>query len=605
MEYGGTSSVEYEVIGSELVRIDPEGVRCPLSWADVADLRTSNDRVGGIVARISSKSANVQLHLTGESLDSLALHVEATFGAQAQRVRLGQTHVILGTACHPLQQQAVASAFEAVSDAGLSTGKISLGQYQDFVVGFSAFDLLTDDVHLDPNREAERASTELTPVAVVNATLYPYQEAGSAFIRSMAGHGVGTLIADEMGLGKTLQAITLLAERQGHGPSLVVAPAALLLNWDRELTRFAPHLRCLLHAGSHRAGVTGAFASYDVVITSYETLTNDLIFMGDVAWDVAILDEAQAIKNPESRRAVAVKALSRRVGIAITGTPVENGLSDIWSIVEFVVPSVARHHQAAPAGRERDLNEAERTGRAVAPVVLRRRVAEVGSQLPERVDNTVAFELTPAMRERYDAITTELGQGLPALQAQRQFCALGDSDRSEAEIKDEPKLNHLLEAMEELASADEKALVFTSFTLGVDRLVARLRAIRGINLVAPVDGRSDSADRQALIDEFAQVSGAAVLVMNPKAAGVGLNITAANHVFHFNPEWNPAATDQGTARAHRTGQQRTVFVHEFFYAGTVEEDAVVRAGQKRDVAEAVEAGVREVDKAAQNEGKNA
>lgn len=589
--------------GSELVRVDADGQRSYLSWADVADLRLTDEGSNDTVSRISGKSANVRIHLTGDSLDSLAIHVEAQFGAQARQIRSGQSHVLLGTVCHPLQQQAMASAFEALSDAGLTVGRLSLGQYQELVVGFPAFDLLIDDVHLDPNVEAERATAELTPAANVQASLYPYQEAGSAFIRSMAGHGVGTLIADEMGLGKTLQAITLLAERQGSGTSLVVAPAALLLNWGRELTRFTPHLRWLVHSGGSRVGIASAFSSYDVVITSYETLSNDLIFMGDVAWDVAILDEAQAIKNRESRRAMAVKALNRRVGIAITGTPVENGLADIWSIVEFVVPSVARRHEASVAGLERDLGEAERTGRAVAPVVLRRRVAEVGSQLPDRIDNTVALELTPSMRQQYEAITTELGVGLPALQAQRQFCALGDSERSEAEIQEEPKLNHLVGAIEQLVSCGEKALVFTSFTLSVDRLVERLRAIPGMNLVAAVDGRSNPTDRQALIDEFGQIAGSAVLVMNPKAAGVGLNITAANHVFHFNPEWNPAATDQGTARAHRTGQRRTVFVHEFYYAGTVEEDAVVGAEHKRDVAEAVEAGVRQADKTALTEGK--
>lgn len=595
--------MQFELLGSELLRVDADDQRSYLSWADVARLVTLEEIPKDMLSRASRKAANVRIHLTGDSLDSLAINVEAQFGARARQIRSGQSHVMLGTVCHPLQPEAVASAFEALSAAALTIGKLSLGQYQELIVGFPAFELLVDDVHLDPTLEAERATSEVAPAAIVDATLFPYQEAGSAFIRSMAGHGVGTLIADEMGLGKTLQAITLLAERQGEGTSLVVAPAALLLNWGRELSRFTPHLRWLVHAGSSRVGVMGAFSPYDVVITSYETLSNDLTFMGDFPWDIVILDEAQAIKNPDSQRATAVKALNRRVGIAVTGTPVENGLADIWSIVEFVVPSVARRHGGSVIGRERDLVEAERTGRAVAPVILRRRVAEVGSQLPDRVDHIVAFELTPAMRQRYEQITTDLGAGLPALQAQRQFCALGDTERSEAEIHDEPKLIHLMEAIEQLVSCGEKALVFTSFTLSVDRLVERLQAIPGMNLAAAVDGRSNPTERQALIDAFGHVAGSAVLVMNPKAAGVGLNITAANHVFHFNPEWNPAATDQGTARAHRTGQHRTVFVHEFYYAGTIEEDAVLRAEHKRDVAEAVEAGVRHADKIALTEGK--
>lgn len=594
--------MQFELLGSELLRVDADGQPSYLSWSDVAHFVTVEEIATDVLSRASRKAANVRIHLIGDSLDSLAVNVEAQFGARAERIRPGQAHVVIGTVCHPLQPEAVDSAFEALSAAALTTGQLSLGQYQELIVGFPAFELLVDDVRLDPALEAERAISEVAAPAIVDATLYPYQEAGSAFIRSMASHGVGTLIADEMGLGKTLQAITLLAERRGAGISLVVAPAALLLNWGRELSRFTPHLRWLVHAGGSRVGVAGAFSPYDVVITSYETLSNDLTFMGDLPWDIVILDEAQAIKNPDSQRAAAVKTLNRRVGIAITGTPVENGLADIWSIVEFVVPSIARRHGASVIGRERDLAEAERTGRAVAPVILRRRVAEVGSQLPAKIDNVVAFDMNPTMRRRYEQIEADLGAGLPALQAQRQFCALGDSERTQADLQEEPKLVHLVEAITELVTCGEKALVFTSFTLSVDRLVEQLRAIPGMILVAAVDGRSDPTQRQVLIDEFGQIAGSAVLVMNPKAAGVGLNITAANHVFHFNPEWNPAATDQGTARAHRTGQQRTVFVYEFYYAGTVEEDAILGAERKRDVADAVEAGVRHADGTA-TEGK--
>lgn len=599
----GTSDVKVELSGSELLCVGADGQRQALSWTDVSGLMTSPDIPREMLSRTSRKAANVRIHLTGDSVDSLAVHVEAHYGAHSQQIRLGQLHVVLGKVCHPLQREAVEYAFGALDAAALRVGKMSLGEYQELIVGFPEFDLLVDDVHLDPNSEATWAASEMTPAAIVNATLYPYQQAGSAFMRIMAQHGVGTLLADEMGLGKTLQVITLLAERQGMGTSLVVAPAALLLNWGRELSRFTPSLHWLIHAGASRAGVAGAFAAYDVVITSYETLSNDLIFMGDVSWDVVVLDEAQAIKNADSQRAAAVKALTRTIGIAITGTPVENGLTDIWSIVEFVVPSIARLHGTAAIGRERDLQEAERTGRAVAPVILRRRVAEVGSQLPDRIDRITAFDLTPSLRQCYEEIATAAGGGLAALQAQRQFCALGDNERSEAEVEGDPKVNHLVSEISQLIPVGEKALVFASFTLSIDRLVERLRLIPGVGYVAAVDGRLDPSRRQELIDEFGHTDGSAVLVMNPKAAGVGLNITAANHVFHFNPEWNPATTDQGTARTHRTGQERTVFVHEFYYAETVEEDAVLMADQKREVADTVETGVRQADIAALTEGK--
>lgn len=555
------------------------------------DLTLSRD----LVSRVSRKLARARLVVSGLSLDAIRLEITAEFGGQRVPIRGDQGHVVINRVWHELPKEALQTVAALLDGLGVEPGVISLGAYQSLVAAAVAYEpLLLDSVNIDVEKEADRASSRVEPARIVNATLFDYQVKGSAFIRTLAGMDLGVLLADEMGLGKTLQVITLLADQGSSGPSLVVAPASLLPNWLRELAKFAPTLKSSVHAGSLRAGVAGAFLPFDVVITSYETLVNDATFMLDVKWNVVVLDEAQAIKNPDSRRAAVVKLLPRRVGIAVTGTPVENGLGDIWSIVEFVVPQLAALHLPRVLARERDLDEALVTGRAVAPVMLRRKVADVGAQLPERIDEVVALEMGDAERRIYEDLMAG-GDSLAALQAARQFCALGDDVRDESAVDESAKLTYLVGEVENLAAAGKKALVFASFTRTIDRLVSRLGAVPGVSLVAPVDGRTTPSNRQLLIDEFGSAPGAAILVMNPRAAGVGLNITAANYVFHFNPEWNPAATDQATARAHRTGQRQTVFVRHLYFINSVEEQAMDRSGQKRQLASGVDAAAEAAD----------
>ncbi|MBM6400281.1 DEAD/DEAH box helicase [Phycicoccus sonneratiae] len=531
----------------------------------------------------------------GDSLDALTLEVVASFGGRATPIKDGQSHVVLASAWHELPGLEVTRLFEMTEQVGVTLGAVNLATYQRAAIAFNHDPAFVDLVRIDVQREAERAASKIGPPKIANATLFPYQEQGSGFLRTLARMGVGSLLADEMGLGKTLQAITLIADCQGDGTSLVVCPSSLTTNWFRELTRFAPQLKVLVHAGPLRAGVSGTLENFDVVVASYDVVANDSIFMVDVHWNLVIVDEAQAIKNPESRRARILKSLPKRVGIAITGTPVENGLSDIWSIVEFVVPELAKQHQEAVVGRDRDLQEAVITGRAVAPVMLRRRVVDVGSQLPPKVEEHVALDMSEAERAMYESISS-VGGGLAAIQARRQFCAVGDESRAPELVDASSKMEYILSTVRGLAEQGKKILIFTSFTRTVDRLVERIAGLPHVQLCAPVDGRTGPVERQAVIDHFESVVGSAVLVMNPRAAGVGLNITAANYVYHFNPEWNPAATDQATARAHRTGQRQTVFVTHLLYADSVEEGALEVSSEKREVAGAVEDAAAEATK---------
>jgi SNF2 family DNA or RNA helicase len=398
------------------------------------------------------------------------------------------------------------------------------------------------------------------------------------------------LLADQMGLGKTAQAIALLLDQHVHGPSLIVCPASLLRNWAREFGHVAPALTVITHAGPLRTGVASGFAGHDVVITSYETLVSDLSFLIDIPWNVLALDEAQMIRNPETGRAQSVKALNRRVSLALTGTPVENRLLDLWSIAEFVVPALLGTRETFEEAFPDELERAESLGRIIAPVTLRRLVADVATDLPELVHIETAFELPPDTARRYTQTAAASAGPLAAITALRVLCAHADGRGWDPGENSAPKIDHTIRIIAEAFSSGEKVLVFASFQQALDRMFETVKTGHPDAFLAVLDGRVEVSDRQTIIDLFTEFPGAGALFMNPQAAGVGLNITAANHVIHFNPEWNPALTSQATARAHRRKQTLPVTVHHLFYENTVEEDAFLRSDWKRALAGRVDDG---------------
>ncbi|RWQ14913.1 MAG: DEAD/DEAH box helicase [Mesorhizobium sp.] len=437
------------------------------------------------------------------------------------------------------------------------------------------------------------------PAGIV-ATLYSYQTAGWRWLQFLLSEGIGGLLADEMGLGKTLQIISVLSD-SGSGslsPSLIFAPGSLLENWRRELARFAPGLRVLKHHGPLRTGRPAELQAYDVVVTSYDSAVRDNSLLNMVAWRAIILDEAQYIRNPGAQRTQAVKHLRREVGLAVTGTPVENRLLDLWSIMDFVLPGYLGDKASFERLYTEDVDGAARLEPLVSPLILRRRVAEVAQDLPARIDIPQVIELEEAEAGAYEAmrlaIADKYGSAatLVALTTLRQFCAhpalldrAGSSDPMAFS-----KFRRLDEILEEIFSLGEKVIIFTSYTRMADMIAAhvrqRFRAFAGI-----IDGRLAIDDRQTLIDQFGEVQGGAALVLNPKAGGTGLNITAANHVIHYNLEWNPALEDQASARAHRRGQELPVTVHRLFVADTVEDVVHDRMSRKRAISGTAVVGV--------------
>lgn len=502
--------------------------------------------------------------------------------------------VITGSQWFPLDLETLESVDDLLRTVGVSSaGSISLRQYLDFLRHRS--DLVHVQSHDDSRADRAQnfiSSTVAAPAALA-ATLYPYQQTGYEWLSRIADEGLGGILGDEMGLGKTIQIIALLIREklESRGPSLVIAPATVLENWRRELSRFAPLLDVEVHRGPNRTGFPRILSSYDVVVTSYETAVRDVSTLEMINWNVLVLDEAQSVKTPDAQRTVTLKTVPRHTCFAVTGTPVENSLRDLWSILDFVLPGFLGPLKDFEQRYSDDIANATALGALVRPVILRRRVEEVATDLPEKIEIPQAIELSDIGAGGYEAIrsTGSIGDGgaesLALLMKLRMYCTHPFllSDQVDDPGAHSTKYARLLEILDEIVVSGEKVIVFTSFTRMIDILVSDLRQRYGI-AVESIDGRTPVVRRQPIIDEFSQRSGSAILALNPKAAGTGLNITAANHVIHYNLEWNPAVEDQATARAYRRGQERPVTVHRMFHAGTVEEVIDERMTRKRQLA---------------------
>ncbi len=435
-------------------------------------------------------------------------------------------------------------------------------------------------------------------------TPYPYQLVGYRWLKFMCEAGLGGIIADEMGLGKTIQVICLILDHRDRGrvPCLVVCPATLLENWRREISRFAPGLTVCIHRGPERTGFPSDLRTIDVILTSYETAVADVALFRNITWDLLVIDEAQAIKNPDSRRSRQLKTLRRRCVVAMTGTPVENHLMDLWSITDLVVPDLLGTQAEFERRYPEEAGGAAALEPVLTPLILRRRVSEVATDLPPRIDIPQPLEMDDESALVYEALRqTVLGTGRPGLESivkLRMFCThpwiVDQFTHLSNAVQCSAKLARLLEILEEIVVSDQKALVFTSFKRSVDLLSREMTSAFGI-FTCGIDGRTPVEARQQQVDHFSALRAPAALVLNPRAAGTGLNITSANHVIHYNLEWNPAVEDQASARAYRRGQTKPVTVHRFFYTDTVESVINDRMLRKRELATEAVVGIDGTD----------
>jgi SNF2 family DNA or RNA helicase len=513
-------------------------------------------------------------------------------------------HVIVNHTWYPFARGALDAIHALFSDLGIpGSGLITLKQYLALLGKKGEFPEIQDETGNAASAACVRSSNDAGEIPGFTGKMYGYQLDGYRWLSLIAQESLGCILADQMGLGKTIQVIALLAAESGEGRShnLVVAPATLLENWRRELERFAPSLKVLVHQGSSRTGFYDQLKMYDVVISSYETVVRDMSMFDMVSWNLVILDEAQAIKNPDAQRTNAIKKIPRRVPIVVTGTPVENTLADLWSLFDFALPGLLGTLPTFMGSYENSEESASRLEPLISPVMLRRKVADVAKDLPERLDIPQPIEMDDASINSYEQIRTETAQnygaaaGLVSLNRLRMFCA--HPSIADIAVAADPRVSsqkyvRLLEILDEIFQNGEKALIFTSYNGITDLMVGDFpKRFIGVH-VDFIDGRVPVPDRQSKVDIFADWNGPGVLILNPRAAGTGLNIVAANHVIHFNPEWNPAVEDQATARAHRRGQDRVVTVHRLFYVNTVEEAICDRLDRKRIIANTAVVGVQ-------------
>ena len=433
------------------------------------------------------------------------------------------------------------------------------------------------------------------------ATLYPYQLSGFAWLRFVTNEDCGCILGDEMGLGKTLQVIALLMERHNanKGPALIVAPVSLLENWRREISRFAPELKVLVHHGSKRTGLYKNFLKYDVVIVAYSAVVNDSSMLCSLSWDILVADEAQNIKNPYATRTKSIKKIPARAIVAVSGTPFENHISDIWSIVDFILRGFLGKLSDFLKAYPDTIEGADRVEPLLTPLMIRRLVKDVAKDLPAKIEIPVPLVMTDYEADLYEAerqsIIERVGEDnalFAELSGLRMYCThptLTGKRQSDDPIRHCTKYERLCEMLEEIKSQNEKIILFTSFTGMCELLAHDIPSRLGIP-VSIINGATPAAQRQGIVDSFSDLHGCALLVLNLKAAATGLNITSANHVIHYNLEWNPAIEDQASARAYRRGQEKTVFIHRLYYVDTVEEFVNDKIRSKRQMTAAAVVG---------------
>lgn len=453
--------------------------------------------------------------------------------------------------------------------------------------------------------------------------LRPYQERGLSWMSQMTDIGFGVCLADDMGLGKTIQVIALLLsalerENWGDTPALLVCPTSVLGNWERELKRFAPSLTVLRHHGRSRPSTVAELKSGhkagQVVLTTYTLARLDAGILSQVEWAFAIIDEAQNIKNPVAQQAHAIRMLQSRRRLALTGTPVENRLTELWSLLEFCNPGMLgrlgefRRRYSVPIERFGDRTARETLRRQVSPFVLRRVKTDpnVIQDLPEKQEYKVYCTLTREQAALYQAAVDDAlqkieevsglqrrGNILALLTRLKQICNHPGHFLKEEDGRltaRSGKLTRMTEMLEEVVAEGQHSLVFTQYREMGELLVRHFRDTLGVD-VPFIHGGVSAEQRDTIVQEFQNDPDASpILLLSIKAGGTGLNLTRATHVFHFDRWWNPAVEDQATDRAFRVGQTRNVQVHKMICVGSVEEKVDEILESKRNLADIVGAG---------------
>ena len=450
--------------------------------------------------------------------------------------------------------------------------------------------------------EAIQYAQDLVPEvpSTLQADLRDYQTEGFVWMVRLAHLGIGGCLADDMGLGKTLQALAVILYLAKEGPTLVVAPTSVCMNWEQEALRFAPTLNIRTLTGTDRQETIGSLGKFDLLITSYTLLQQEVELLEQVDWQTIVLDEAQAIKNSATKRSRAAMRLKGRFRLITTGTPIENHLGELWNLFRFINPGLLGTYKqfnarfGIPIEKHHDREARRKLKKLIRPFMLRRIKSQVLDELPPRTEITLRVEMKPEEMQFYEAIRQQAIENiegsaeksgrhlqiLAEIMRLRRACCNPRLVMPETDIPS-TKLQVFAEVIEELLASRHKALVFSQFT-GHLALIREFLDTRGI-VYKYLDGTTPAKDRQRQVESF-QAGEGDLFLISLKAGGLGLNLTAADYVIHMDPWWNPAVEDQAADRAHRIGQKRPVTVYRLVTAGTIEEKIVRLHQEKRDLA---------------------
>ncbi len=454
--------------------------------------------------------------------------------------------------------------------------------------------------------------------ASLQATLRHYQQAGLAWLQFLRSFGFGGILADDMGLGKTIQTLAhILIEKEQKRqkkPTLVIAPTSLMFNWRREAERFAPNLKVCLWHGTNRKKLRRQLSQSDLVLTSYPLIARDIKLLSGLQWHLLVLDEAQAIKNPRAAVSKAVRQLKAKHRLCLTGTPLENHLGELWSLFDFLMPGLLgsreqfRRWFRQPIEKNRDSERQALLASRIRPFFLRRTKAEVTPELPDKTQIIRSVPLGSQQRRLYESQRIQLHDKvryalqthgpergrmvmLDALLKLRQICCDPRLLKDEgSKVASSAKLDLLMDLLPELIADGRRVLLFSQFVGMLDLIEPEVKSL-GIEYVRLT---GQTKDREEVVERF-QRSEAPLFLISLKAGGVGLNLTAADVVIHYDPWWNPAVEDQATDRAHRIGQDHKVFVYRLLTEDTVEQKVAAMQASKRELIDGLMSGGGAVD----------
>ncbi len=495
---------------------------------------------------------------------------------------------------------------EILNDS-LKIKKSSIGSIEGI---FQSAERHSIDPALNSLREGLASLSEIPsiiPGKMFRGTLRPYQQQGISWLSFLQSFGFHGMLADDMGLGKTVQVLAFLSQLEHPEPILIVMPTSLIFNWKREIERFLPHKKVILHQGTTRSQSLDSFQGNDIILTSYATMRIDLPLLSKLKFAVVILDEAQAIKNSSTQVAQAAYRLQSNFRLLLTGTPIENHLSEIWSHFHFLMPDLLgdeKQFLAELQAGNSDSRFLQRIKKKIRPFILRRKKIDVAKDLPECIEQTVWIDMTPSQKEIYEGYLAGIKNNLfkkvnsdglakhrlevfEAILRLRQICChpllISSQLSNQVQALDSGKMEALMQDLENAIEENDKVLVYSQFTSMLS-LIAKEVQTRQWNYVY-LDGTTK--DREKVVNQFQNDASIHLFLISLKAGGTGLNLTAADHVFIFDPWWNEAAEKQAINRAHRIGRKNTVFAKRYATVESIEEKMMSLKEKKKGMIDSV------------------